>query len=107
MKAAADTQAPLLKKRVHPLFVVGRVSSTGSLAESKVRPAMVAKAAACVKNAPTILMGARIPFLAVFGIDHCPLLDYHSAVRQRSSTAELWFCKPAVVGSNPTVGFFN
>ena len=24
---------------------------------------------------------------------------------QRSSTVELWFCKPVVVGSNPTVGF--
>ena len=26
---------------------------------------------------------------------------------QRSSAVELWFCKPVVVGSNPTVGFFN
>ncbi len=26
-------------------------------------------------------------------------------MRQRSSTAELRFCKPGVVGSNPTVGF--
>ena len=25
---------------------------------------------------------------------------------QRSSAVELWFCKPVVVGSNPTVGFF-
>ena len=24
---------------------------------------------------------------------------------QRSSVVELWFCKPVVVGSNPTVGF--
>ena len=26
---------------------------------------------------------------------------------QRSSTVELWFCKPGVVGSNPTVGFVS
>ena len=29
---------------------------------------------------------------------------YHFLNCQRSSTVELWFCKPVVVGSNPTVG---
>ena len=29
------------------------------------------------------------------------------SVCQRSSTVELWFCKPVVVGSNPTVGCQN
>ena len=35
------------------------------------------------------------------------LAHFRHFLRQRSSTVELWFCKPGVVGSNPTVGFLS
>jgi hypothetical protein len=50
-----------------------------------------------------MIFGLQMPYwiCTIFG-----LIADLSAKRQRSSTVEHWFCKPAVVGSIPTVGFY-
>lgn len=57
---------------------------------------------------PQGILGHRMPSAPRFFLQYCPVgYSVRGNLRQRSSTVELWFCKPGVVGSNPTVGFFR